>query len=506
MAEKLRHFYEKILHFLRVRSFVAGLEISDEVLRLAYFDGRLWQMRAIRLGPGVMEQGKMKDREAFSSALRELKTAARFGGSVTTHKLGVVVSLSSVTPYSQVFSLPAIEDGDLEKAVALNMAMVSPGSAAETYAGWQVVSRDDATFRLEVLAAFIDRALVDDVVNELASAGFVAVAIESRSLALARVLREKGAGIDIKKAYLMVSVDNGGLDFLVIRNGELYFEYQNSWHDIAGDKGEIPMAKFEEELSGSLRRVLNFSGQHWPDPVSAVIISASAFQAEIEKTIAGNFSLPVLRMTLEIGQMISPEWLVALGCSLREARHQHTAREITLSGDDLEDRFHEEEGLHFAAFWRVAVPMSLGILVVLFAITDGFFGQAKKMTESSANISVAVGSSAEITQLEASMTQFNDSVAMLQTIEAGLSPEGPIIAAVQAHAAADAISISRLTVESPGAPISLSAVAGTTNDVTAFKSDISDDPDFSNVISPLESVQPSGAGYSFTMTFNYTGK
>ena len=94
--------------------------------------------------------------------------------------------------------------------------------------------------------------------------------------------------IDLQKPYILVDVDSDGVQFLVVRDGALYFEYSHRWADIENAKGEISMEAFEDELKTSLRQVLNFYAQHWTEPLAAVVLSAVAFHDEIERVIAEN--------------------------------------------------------------------------------------------------------------------------------------------------------------------------------------------------------------------------
>jgi len=120
----IKSLYQRILSSLRIRIYADGLEISDQVLRLAYLDGDTWKMEAVRLAPGTMDKGKINDAPAFDAALRELrsKVPAMKG---TKKKMNIFVALSSVNMYSQVFTLPSMEGGDFEKAVNLNVQMLA---------------------------------------------------------------------------------------------------------------------------------------------------------------------------------------------------------------------------------------------------------------------------------------------------------------------------------------------------------------------------------------------
>ena len=70
--------------------------------------------------------------------------------------------------------------------------MVSPVDVAQTYFGWEMLGSDEANLKSEVSAAFVDKALVDELTQTLYAGGFITVGVESRALALVRIFRQKG--------------------------------------------------------------------------------------------------------------------------------------------------------------------------------------------------------------------------------------------------------------------------------------------------------------------------
>jgi hypothetical protein len=504
--DNVRHFFQKILSLLRVRSVVAGLEIGDDVLRLAYLDGGIWKLHAVRLEPGVLESGKIKDRDRLFTALADLKTESKIGGRNKKKKINVVVSMSSAHMYSQVFNLPILAGDALVKAVDLNLQMASPSEVSKTYSGWEVVGKDESIGRLDVLSAFVDRDIVDDMVQALFTVGFLAMAVEPRSIALTRILREKGAGIDSKKPYLFLDIDNIGIDFLVIRNGLPYFEYTNLWRDVADESGEISLQKFEEELGTSLRQVINFYNQHWGEPLEAVIIAATTLHESIEKTVAANAAFPAVRLTLEMGQPISSEWLVGIGCSLRGVGSKGEEGEISLLGVEWEDRFQEEQIFEFTRFWEVLMPIVFGILVVLFFVANSFVVATRVSIEADSGFSAHLGQTAEITAFEASTTQFNTLVTVAQSAENSVTKTSALLGAVQSTAEADGIMITHFSFSSTSTPASLSGSASSEDRVIAFRNDLGSVNNISGITLPPASLQNNGGAYTFQMTFNYSGE
>lgn len=492
---------EKFLAFLRVRTVGAGLEVGDRVIRLVRFDGKVWQMQAIRLEPNVMENGEIKNRGALVAALTALRAKAEKGD--RSKKINVVLCPSSLPMYTQVFELPTVQGQNFEEAVALNLAMVSPRDAEQTHAGWQVLGRDETTLQMKILSAFADKKLVDEMVDALFESGFLTMAVESRALALTRMLREKGAGVEVHKPYLFVDIDNVGIDFLVMRDGVLYFEFATQWRDLMDEKGEISIPKFETSLETSLRQVLNFYGQHWNEPLAAVILSAVTLGDEAERAVATISPLPVVRLTLVMGQPISSEWLVALGASLRGTGLHAKDKEINLLGEESLDRFHEEQLINFMRFWRVLLPISMAVLVLTFFTADLFLTNTKKEIESRSDFNLSGGQTGEIANLETQAQTFNGKVALMASAEATLVPKSPVLKAVFAIAGAHQVTVNRLSFSAFSSPLTLSGSAVSQDAVIAFKAGLAADPRFSSINLPLTAVQLSGNTVVFTMSFSF---
>ncbi|HEX4104398.1 MAG TPA: hypothetical protein VHZ04_02895 [Candidatus Paceibacterota bacterium] len=497
----MNNFSKRILSALHIRQKGAGLEVSDEVVRIARFDGKVWRMDAARLEPGVLTNGKIVKRPEFLAALSAFKAKVGKGKGKT---MNVVVCLSSLPAYTQVFSLPTVKGESLDKAVELNLQMASPLGAGEAYSGWQIVGRDEGAAKVEVLASFVEKKAVDEMVDVLFEAGFLTMAMESRALALTRVLREKGAGVDAKSAHIFINIDNTGLEFLVIRHGELYFEYTNPWHDLADDKGNIAEGKFEATLAGSIRQVTNFYRQHWTDPLEGIIFSTVALEPQTERVIAESATVPAAHLTLVMGQAISSEWLVALGASIRGMGLEAKDHEINLLGAESLDRFREEQLLHFMRFWRVAVPVTLGLLVLTLFAANFLLGSTRATIEMRSNLNVNNEDSQEIAALTASSTAFNQEVTLVSAAENAISPSSIMLEDIVALASDAGVTLGQLSFQSFSAPITLSGTASSEDRLAAFKTALTSAPNVSQVNLPLTNIQTQGATVSFSLTFIYT--
>lgn len=501
--QAIKSYFQRFLSLLRIRTIAAGLEVSDQVLRFVYADKGRWSMEAIRLEPGILEKGSIKDAPALAAALGELRSrvpSLRKKGA----KMNVVVSLSSVNMYAQVFTLPTMMEGEgLDKAISLNVQMASPVDIAHAYYGWQLLGHDEAGLRLEVAAAFVDKNLVDAIVQALYTAGFVTIGVESRALSLMRFMREGTTGIEAEKSYLLLDVDNSGIDFLIVRKGQLYFEYANQWADIADEKGQISVEKFEEVLGASLRQVTNFYAQRWQDPLAGVVVSATAFTEEAVRAVGASVPLPVIPLTLAPGVETSPEWFVAFGCALRGLNANMKDKEINLSGDEALDTFREERILNFMNLWRVMVPSVLGFLLVVLFLVNGFLNTVRSGIEAQPAFSEHGAEAAQVAALEASSTAFNQEVSLVADAENQISDNYLIISDINTIAGENDVSIDQISFPAASSPITVTGVAPSTDQIVSFKNAIQSDPKFGTVTLPLLDIQQDGTagGYSFTASF-----
>lgn len=500
MSQKFKYYFDKLLAFLRVRPLVVGLEISDAVLRLAYFDGVAWRLNGIRLLPGIIEAGKIKNHDQFVAALKELK-ARTFSKKEIRHKVSVIVSLSSISIYSQVFSLPIIEGENLDKAILLNIQMVSPVEISQTYSGWQKVGEDQGALRLEILSAFIDRPTVDELGRALFEAGFLVAVLESRALALARILREQAVGVDVSRPYVMFSLDNSGLDFLIIRRGQLYFEYFIPWRDVMDEKGQISMPSFEAAITRSFHQVVNFYSQHWPEPLAGAVLSATALKDEARKIIKENFSLEVTDLSLKFGQTIGPEWFVALGCGLRGLKPRSRDKEMSLLGIGAEEEFHREQLINFARLWRLSMPVALGMLLISFLLADLFLIRMRTSLEAQTLFNLSDAQAKENQTLQDKARDFNQGVALIGNIEKSAISRSKFLEKLSGLLSAHGVTVSRFSFGSLDTPITVNGEAQSETKISDFKKALEGDPAFKEINLPLSDIKPVLGGVSFSITF-----
>lgn len=491
----------KILSFLRAKPMIGGLEISDTALRFVVWDGQTFVMTGLRLTPGIVVAGQIKDRPHFVEALKILHEQI-FKGKKNRAKISSVISLSSIGIYTQIFTLPFIEGSGLEKAVELNIQMISPLDFSETYSGWQFATKDRDKVRLEILSAFANKGVVDEFVSALQEGGFLVVAVESRALSLTRLLKDVGSGFDPVKTLILMSVDSSGLDFLIIRHGQLHFDYFTSWRDIQGIDKEISPEIFRGAVVRSLHQVLNYYNSHWQEPLDEIILTTTGFREEVAKIIQENFSIKIKDFELNTNQSIAADWYVSLGCELRGLIPRRKDREISLLGVDAREEFGREQVLGFLRFWQVLMPSAVAIFLIAFLSVSFSLSKINDNLALSLISSNQGAQAKEMKGLESQIEEFNRNVSLLSGVEDSTILQTPVLQKLINISSASGINISRVYYQSSASPISISGSAKSPDELLAFKKMLEGEKILKDINLPPAGVKVSPQGVDFSMTFS----
>jgi hypothetical protein len=485
----------RFLVLLRVEVPIDGLEVTDHVIRWCRLGGAAPTVVAVKLAPGVCMDGKILDKAAFQAALAEIRKAAGGSKKDLADRIMVTLSFGSVQTFMRLFELPLVDRERLEKAVALNLQMVSPGSATDTAAGWQVVRENADQVRVQIAGLFTDRALIDGMVSALREAGFVPVAAESKAVSLARGFRQGLGGTDPVGNYVAVFCDDTGIDFFIFHGGVLGFEYAIPWSQVADPQGEVPLQSFKAAVSQGVRQIMNFYHQHWSDRPAAVLVSAGDLFDVARDAVAAEMSEPVA--PLDFGPAAAGV-SVAFGAALRGTMPGAGGKEITFLGTDALGIYNEEKVLFFLWFWRTVLPIVLVVVLAAVATVD-FSWFHRRAAEAAASVPVLPPSLiAQTAALASSSQSFNRSVGFVRAIEA-MPRAYSELEEVVAVAEGSGVTLSHIGIPA-GGPITISGSASSEEAIIAFKDALTSGGSVSSVSLPLSAIQPTNGGFSFTLT------
>ena len=492
--------FKKLLLLTGVQPLSGGLEISDTCIRFSRTSSSGWKLMDVRLPPGILKGGKIQERAQFVKALELLHRQIT---ERAYRRVNVVVSLGSLGVYSKAFALPLLEGEGLEKAVELNLQMISPADTAQMYSGWEVLQRNEDTGTLEALGAFVDARAVDEISSALFDAGFLAVAVEPKALAIARLVRTWASGFNPETPYVVVVVDEGGLDFLVLRGGKLYFEYVHPWSEIQGDKGgPLALSILQETVVRNLNQLLNFYTQQWEGTVQQMLLVAVSLGPQIEKIVKDNFQMTVNSFQLRTKSAVPSSWFPALGSALRQPSFTHRDKELNLLGREARNEVVRQTVLEVLRFWRVALPVILGVLLAAFVVTDLFLINVRKSLQDTTSSFREDGQFKELQVLEASAARFNQQVMMVRSVQEALQPKSFLLEDMFRMATKHSVTVRRFQFGGLGEAAVLAGEALSEDDILSFKKTLENDGRFKNIVFPIADIRPATQGLSFSMQFN----
>ncbi|MDO8752159.1 MAG: hypothetical protein Q7J22_01215, partial [Candidatus Wolfebacteria bacterium] len=304
---------------------------------------------------------------------------------------------------------------------------------------------------------------------------------------------------------LILEISSDGMDFFIVKNGAMYFDYFISWKEMQGEGKEIPKEVFEERLTRETRKVLNFAEGKTGESVSSILFVAPGMEKRVEELIRQNFGGNVAPLAVK-NEELDGSWYAAIGSALRKSRKSSGKREINLGTESLEKVMFEENLLRFVKLWR-----NIGVTVVaVFLILDGAFAslvttQARKLSEGISGLSAGWRggtSGRELEKLEKKAKEFNALVDAIGKTRAGDKNWYAFLANLKNLARNGNITITRMEVDAKGNTVTLGAEGETHGAVIEFKNKLAEEPSLENVDLPLGRIAVTENGrVGFSLSF-----
>lgn len=491
--------FRRILARLNPSPAVGGLEISESALHFMQLGDGVMHAAALRLPPGILENGRIKNAPNFVAALKNLRAQIPMPAKRQVH---VVVSLPSEPVYAQAFAMPFIAEANIEEAARLNLQMISPMDPKDTYSDWQQIGEAAAEGGgFDLLGALIERKVADAYTAALKEAGFVPVAAEFPALSLTRVVGAAAAGFDPREPAIIINVSSDGINYAIVRGGNLYFNYFVPWRTISGAERQISADVFKNSVVRNLQQVINFHAGRWGGPVKNFLLVSQGLQQEIKDVVLKNFpGTAISDLALAKYAQVPAVYFAALGAALRGRIPRGADTIISLLAIGTEDEYHQNQLRLFISFWRNVVVASLGFLVALFLAAEFFLVRTDRAVSAQLQEGAAQPEIVEVTALEEEAKAFNRAVKLVGEAKGQEIAWAPILRNVRALAAKGRVGLTRILLSASQDTVLISGLANTEEEAIAFRKILEDDPQIEKAELPLSLIVRVDNGFSFAIT------
>lgn len=500
----LKNIIEKIPVLFLGAQHVAALEISHSSVKYLILSGsKEIKQTEVRLEPGIIEQGKIKDKNKLIAKLKELHS-----GIAKNEKDQVDIHLivSSAIVFAQPFSVPPLPEKDLEEAINLNLQMISPNEIEQSYYGWQEIERSASDGSLQLLGAFTKASLINEYEAALSSAGFHIFSIEFPAVSISRLVASRWEKIDEGTKYLTLYLSSEGILMLILKNKNLYFSHFTPWIDILANNEQGQDIKFEQIksfLSQEVQRVINFYLSRHGEKLQRALLISPLFNFEIVSLLEKTFKLKTKNLSLPDLPELSPAWFPTLGASLRKI-NSRKKDSLSLSKTSVTHEYSQERALVFISLWRKIILTTAIFFFLIFLALDSYLYFSEKQRDHELTSIENIGSfSQELAQLQVSAQEFNSLIQKIESVGSQDNSWSPLVEKIQEISGSD-VSITRIFADRSNMSVLLNGSAINERSAISFKNRLIEERAFENVLLPLSNIQASNnleERVNFSLTF-----
>lgn len=434
-----------LLRILTREEPIAGLEISDEYLRLAFLS---FNKKTAKNEIKFLTEEPL-DESGLVAALKKLivKSPVKIKN--------LIVSIPANGIYSRLFSFPkTVSKIRIEEAMKLTVGFQLPAKPEDSYLDWEKLESQDKN---EIILATVPKNIINAYLEAFSAANLNPIAVEFHSLSLARIIE---AVVDKPLLIKLSSKDSVGI--FIIKNNTVQFSRILPKSFIADKKN----------LDEELKRIADYFETENNQPAEFLEISdLKIFDA------------------LKADQLIKDnKWLISIGAAWRGLTPRSQDEFISLMPLGTEQAYEYQKAVSFSelvsdiiiglsVFFAVAY---LGTLLLMFSIQRSILKQMENLTAIPfAEDAVALEEKAKDlnglikTESEITKTLFRYSV-ILEELKSKVPPE---------------IKIASIDIPSPDTLINIVGVAQNRAQLNLFKKSVESSEFFSEVRIPLTNIE-----------------
>lgn len=451
-----------IFNLLTKEKQVAGIEISDSVVRVALIrphkktrgetpQGDDLVLIEEPIAGNIIENGVVVNSELLGKTLKTIWDKANLGTNYA------IVSIPHDKVYSHIFSFPrSVEGARLTEAMRLAISFQLPIKTDDSYLDWERTG--GTTLINEILLSMIPRAVAQGYIDALDLAGIKTIALESHLASIARAIK-----MEPGQTALFTEKTPDGVVVFALRDRILRFSRTLP-------EAYVSEPKVSEEV-GKIKKALEAELKH-------AVVESSIMNAEIRDDYATHAKLTEPRA----------KWLIALGAGIRGKIPAGEDNLISLLPVGTEEAYAYQRATTFASFIR---NMTMGVsvfFVLAFGIAYLFMLSISQNTNRTIATLSTAATPGELTENEGWVERVNALTGTART----LISESPIWSIVFNEVTArtiEGIVISGFSATSIDGPMSITGVAKDRPTLNKYKELLQNSPVFTGIDLPINNLE-----------------
>ncbi|OGI67660.1 hypothetical protein A3A05_00640 [Candidatus Nomurabacteria bacterium RIFCSPLOWO2_01_FULL_41_12] len=496
-----------ILSLLIKEKHIAGVEVSDKVIRIAYFHPRKKEggLRASiikipqfikrikpKASPGIkqpidspathpeesssrkepeqyelilieepiaaniIKEGAVVDKEFLGKTLKDIWTRAKLNADYA------IVAIPEDKIYSRIFPFPKTVSGThLEEAINLAINFQLPVKKDEVYLGSEDAGESDIV--KEVLISAIPKTVADGYIEALSYAGIKILALESHLASLARAIN-----LELGSAKLLTKKNQNGTTVFILKDGIVHFSRTLPEAFIKGDN-------FLENEKQHIKTAFEIEEK---TQVSELPFTQATVRSEYAKYPELNRLNPELQA----------KWLIAIGVAIRGEIPEGADSHISLLPVGTTEAYQYQKTTSFVTLIRniiIGVSIFFGFAFLAAYLFIFYLSQTSNKINSNIGISPI---SADVLEKEAWVKKINGMTEASRVI-LSTTPHWSILLEDINSRVISGILITNFSAVSIAEHMSMTGTAKDRNTLNLFKKSLQDSIYLTEVELPIKNLE-----------------
>ena len=460
-----------IFNLLTKKKRVAGIEISDLVIRVAYFDHKKRRLSddnnelkvkdlnifETPIPPNTISGGVILDKEILSKILKNIWRKERLG------KRHAIVSIQEDKIYTRKSFFPKTETEDhLKQAIDLTLDFQLPIKKDNAYVGWE--NTKSSKHEEEVLISSIPKNITDDYIFVMDHAGISMLALETHLASISR-------SILTNEEVLLIQKDNqNSTTIFGLKDNSLYFSRT------------IPSFMFNKEntISSELLKIKNYLEFE---------TKKKAFELKYAKAQVKNDFF--MKMGLNISPGLESKWLISTGAAVRGELPDGKDDQISLLPIGTAEAYEYQKLRIFVTLMRnITIGISIFFMFAFMGTYVLSLSLAETFNNTESNLPTSLIST-DMAEKENLIKEVNSLTAVTSSV-LGETPNWSLLIDEINNRTTSGIVILNLRIASVKEKITVSGIAKNREILNQFKKSLQESDYLSEVELPINNLEQKG--------------